>query len=198
MATQSSDKPNTPGPRVAFFGGSFNPPHIAHVLAVVYALSVEAIDEVLVVPVFRHPFAKELADFEERLEMCRLAVGWIPGARVSDVERELGGESRTLRTLEHLAAVHPDWRMRLLVGADVLADLPKWHRFDRIAEIAPPIVLGRAGVAAASAPEAVLPKISSTEIREALAAGDFDSVAPRMPAAVVDYIKRTGTYRRSP
>lgn len=206
MAAPSSDTPADPTPakdpeggrRIAFFGGSFNPPHIAHVLAVVYALSVEAIDEVLVVPVFRHPFAKELADFDARLEMCRLAVGWIPGARVSDVERELGGESRTLRTLEHLAAQHPDWKMRLLVGADVLADLPKWHRFDRIAEIAPPIVLGRAGIHAASAPEAVLPRISSTEIREAIAAGDIEAVRPRVPSVVIDYVVRNGIFRRSP
>lgn len=186
------------GHRVAFFGGSFNPPHIAHVLAVVYALSVEPIDEVLVVPVFQHPFSKELVGFDERLEMCRLAVGWIPGARVSDVERELGGESRTLRTLEHLAEAHPDWRLRLLVGADVLADLPKWHRFDRIAEIAPPIVLGRAGIDASEAPEAVLPKISSTEIREAFAAGNIAAVRSRVPSAVIEFIERNGIYRRSP
>jgi nicotinate-nucleotide adenylyltransferase len=182
---------------VAFFGGSFNPPHVAHVLAVVYALSV-TVDEVLVVPVYRHPFAKELADFEARLEMCRLAVGWIPHVRVSDVERELGGESLTLRTLEHLAVTHPEWSMRLLVGADVLADLPKWHRFDRIAEIAPPIVLGRAGTSAMGAPEAYLPKISSTEIREAFAAGDIESVRGRIPAAVVDYILENGIYRSRP
>jgi nicotinate-nucleotide adenylyltransferase len=215
MGTPSSDRPGAEaqqpaapagpgeppprgGRRIAFFGGSFNPPHIAHVLAVVYALSVEAIDEVLVVPVFQHPFSKELVDFDARLEMCRLAVGWIPGARISDVERELGGESRTLRTLEHLTATHPDWRMRLLVGADVLGDLPKWHRFDRIAEIAPPIVLGRAGINAAGAPEAVLPKISSTEIREALAADDIEAVRSRVPSAVIEYIQRNGIYRRSP
>ena len=75
--------------------------------------------------------------------MCRLAVGWLPARDVSTVEEELGGESRTLRTLEHLGAPHPELALRLLVGADVLGDLPKWHRWDRIAELAPPLVLGR-------------------------------------------------------
>ncbi|WP_437736591.1 nicotinate (nicotinamide) nucleotide adenylyltransferase [Sorangium sp. So ce1335] len=131
--------------RVAIFGGSFNPPHVAHVLAATYAIAVAPIDEVLVVPVYRHPFAKELAPYEHRLAMCHLALGWLPGVSVSTVERELGGESLTLRTLEHLAAEHPGWAMRLLVGADVLPDLPRWHRFDRIEQIAPPIVLGRSG-----------------------------------------------------
>lgn len=194
------------GRRVAIFGGSFNPPHVAHLLAAAYALSVAPIDLVLVIPVYRHPFAKELAPFEERLSMCRLALGWLPGVEVSEVERELGGESLTLRTLEHLAAVHPTWAMRLLVGADVLADLPRWHRFDRIAELAPPLVLGRVGVAPGpraslagvaeipSAPEPVLPGVSSTEIRSALAAGDLDAVRGRVPRAVLDHIAERGLY----
>ena len=94
-------------PRVAVFGGSFNPPHVGHVLGVVYALSTAPIDEVLVVPVYQHPFAKDLAPFADRLAMCRLAFGWLPRVTVSTVEEELGGESRTLRTVEHLRADHP-------------------------------------------------------------------------------------------
>ena len=182
-------------PTVALFGGSFNPPHVSHVLAAVYALSVPAVDRVLVVPVYQHPFAKELAPFEDRLEMCRLALGWVPGVEVSAVERELGGESLTLRTVEHLVVAHPDWRLRLLVGADVLADLPKWHRWDRISELAPPIVLGRAGVDDARAPEPFLPEVSSTEVRRALAAGDPDSVRMRVPAVVIRYATERGLYR---
>jgi nicotinate-nucleotide adenylyltransferase len=184
-------------PRVAVFGGSFNPPHVAHVLAVVYALEVAPIDEVLIVPVYQHPFAKELAPFEHRLAMCEAAMGWIPGAQVSDVERELGGESLTLRMLTYLGQAHPDWALRLLVGADVLADLPKWHRFDRIAAIAPPIVLGRAGVTTDQAPLPLLPQVSSTEVRDALARGDVEAVRPLLPARVLAYIEEHGLYRRA-
>jgi nicotinate-nucleotide adenylyltransferase len=198
-----------PAPRrVAIFGGSFNPVHVAHVLAVAYALSVAPIDEVLVVPVYRHPFSKELAPFEHRLAMCQLAVGWLPRVAVSTVERELGGESLTLRTLEHLAEAHPDWAMRLLVGADVLSDLPKWHRFDRISHLAPPLVLGRTGFAAPGASEqalearaklcgmdVLLPRVSSTEVRLALAAGDLEAVRWRVPRPVLDYIVAHGLYR---
>ncbi|WP_437970268.1 nicotinate (nicotinamide) nucleotide adenylyltransferase [Sorangium sp. So ce260] len=194
--------------RVAIFGGSFNPPHVAHVLAATYAISVAPIDEVLVVPVYRHPFSKELAPFEHRLAMCHLALGWLPRVSVSAVERDLGGESLTLRTLEHLAAAHPDWAMRLLVGADVLPDLPRWHRFDRIEQLAPPIVLGRSGFAAAAAErleaaaddprahlspahlrpaDVQLPRISSSEIRRAFAAGDLEAVRQRVPRAALDY-----------
>ncbi|WP_437337659.1 nicotinate (nicotinamide) nucleotide adenylyltransferase [Sorangium sp. So ce394] len=195
--------------RVAIFGGSFNPPHVAHVLAATYAISVAPIDEVLVVPVYRHPFSKELAPFEHRLAMCQLALGWLPRVSVSAVERDLGGESLTLRTLEHLAAAHPGWAMRLLVGADVLPDLPRWHRFDRIEQLAPPIVLGRSGFAATAAEpldaaadprpllrpaDVLLPQISSSEIRRAFAAGDLEAVRQRVPRAVLDYALAHGLY----
>lgn len=185
------------GPRVAIFGGSFNPPHVAHVLAAVYVLSTEPIDQVLVVPVYKHPFSKELASFEDRLEMCRRAFAWIPRVGVSPVERDLEGESLTLRTLEHLAALHPDWAMRLLIGADVVNDLPKWHRFDRIAEIAPPIIVGRAGVVVESAPEPILPRVSSTEVRDAFAHGDRVRLEKLVPRDVLSLIEERGLYRRS-
>lgn len=185
-------------PTVALFGGSFNPPHVSHLLAATWALSAVPVHKVLVVPVFQHPFAKELAPFEDRLEMCRLALGWVPGVEVSDVERRLGGESLTLRTVEHLAETHPTWRLRLLIGADVLADLPKWHRFDRIRELAPPIVLGRAGVEDARAPAAFLPQVSSTEVRAALGGGDTEAVRGRVPAAVIDYALARGLYAARP
>jgi nicotinate-nucleotide adenylyltransferase len=184
-------------PRVAIFGGSFNPPHVAHVLAAVYVLSTEPIDEVLVVPVYKHPFSKELASFDDRMEMCRRAFSWIPHVSVSAVERDLNGESLTLRTLEHLAVLHPDWSMRLLIGADVVNDLPKWHRFDRIAELAPPIIMGRAGVSADGAPEAILPRASSTEVREALVIKDLERLQKLVPREVLALIDERGIYRRN-
>jgi nicotinate-nucleotide adenylyltransferase len=188
---------------VAVYGGSFNPPHVGHVLGVVYALSTAPIDEILVVPVYRHPFAKNLAPYAERLAMCELGLGWIPHVTISTVEQELGGESLTLRTLEHLRAQNPGWALRLLVGSDVLADLPKWHRWDRIAALAPPLVMGRAGVEAASAevtwvgkPEGgILPRVSSTDIRAALAAGHVDEVRAFVPAPVLDHIAQKALYR---
>lgn len=180
---------------VAFFGGSFNPPHVGHVLAVAYALSTAPIDEVLVVPVYRHPFAKALVDYEHRRAMCELALGWLPGVRVSDVERELGGESRTLRTLQHLRDTHPRWRLRLLFGADVLADAAKWYRFDEVVALAPPVVLGRAGFAVEGAPEPVLPEVSSSEVRAELERGGADRLSSKVPARVLAYVREHGLYR---
>lgn len=179
---------------VAVYGGSFNPPHVAHVLACALVLATEDVERMLVVPTFLHPFAKELAPYEDRVAMCSAAVAGMPGVEVSRVEQELGGESRTLRTLEHLARAHADWRLRLVIGADILAEAPRWFGFEAIAKLAPPIVLGRAGVPAPGAGPALLPEVSSTRVREAIARGAWDEVRPVVPRAVVAHIRSRGLY----
>lgn len=180
---------------VAVFGGSFNPPHVAHVLAVTLTLSTHEVDRVLVVPAFRHPFAKQLAPFDDRVTMCELAMGWLPRVEVSRVEEELGGDGRTLHTLEHLRAKHPDWQLRLVIGADILGETSKWFGFDEIVKIAPPIVLGRVGIGRADAPEPLLPDVSSTEVRAKLASGNTVELASLVPRAVLAHIERRGLYR---
>jgi nicotinate-nucleotide adenylyltransferase len=181
---------------VAIFGGSFNPPHVAHVLAVTWVLACRDFERVLVIPTYQHPFAKSLTPFEDRLEMCRLAFAELAHVEVSDVERSLGGESKTVRTREHLAEAHPDWRMRLVVGADLIHELDRWTRPERVRELAPPMVLARLGVAPPPGYEdapRVLPEVSSTAIRAALSRGE--NVDDLVPRRVVSYAVAHGLYR---
>jgi len=193
------------GSRIAFFGGSFDPPHIGHVLASAYILSTQEIDRVLVAPVFQHPFSKSLTSFVDRMAMCHVAFGWLPGVEISDVEARLGGESLTLRTLEHLVVARPGDTFRLVIGSDVVADLPKWHRFDRIAELAPPLILPRALARPAMGGESpsatqVLPCVSSSEIRDAFASAPSFEVPERVralvPRHVIEHVTARGLYRR--
>ncbi len=181
-------------PVVGVFGGSFNPPHLAHVLAVAVVLARFEIARILVVPTYRHPFAKALASYDDRVKMCELAMGFLPRVEVSRVEEELGGESRTLRTIEHLRAQHPSWQLRFIMGADLVLESAKWFGFDRIAGLAPPIVLGRAGVTYDGAPPAVLPAISSTEVRTMIAEKRWDDLDPLVPRAVLEHIRARGLY----
>lgn len=183
---------------VFIFGGSFNPPHIAHLLAVAYVLATEAADQVLVVPCYQHPFNKDLAPFEHRFAMCERAMSLLPRTVVSRVEQDLGGESRTVRTLEHLHEKHPDWRMRLVMGADILLEGPRWFAFERIIELARPFILGRAGVKSEGAPPPLLPHISSSAIRQALGEGRSEELHPFVPREVLAYIEQTGLYRSVP
>jgi nicotinate-nucleotide adenylyltransferase len=167
------------GPRIAVFGGSFDPPHVGHVLLAAWALSAGGIDRLLVVPTFAHAFAKRSAPFEDRVAMARLAFSLFDPARVevSDLESRLPPPSYTVRTLEAVQAAWPDASLRLLVGSDILADLPRWREAERIEAIAPLLVGGRAGHARDGAGRRVeesvpsFPEVSSTEIRGLLAAG---------------------------
>ncbi len=182
------------GKVVGVFGGSFNPPHLAHVLAVATVLARFDVERILVVPTFRHPFAKALAPYEDRVKMCELAMGFLPRVEISRVEEELGGESRTLRTLEHLTQRHPEWNVRFIMGADLVLESAKWYGFDKIVGLAPPIVLGRVGVVYENAPPAVLPAISSTEVRGMMGAGRWDELEPIVPRLVLEHVRRHGLY----
>ena len=182
---------------LAFFGGSFNPPHVAHQMVCLYVLETQPVDEVRVVPCHRHPFDKSLAPFADRLEMCRRAMAPLGGrARGSEIEAELGGESsRTLVTLEALAAREPGTAWRLIIGADILPEREKWHRWGDIERLAPPIVVGRQGYPAPPelGPLVEVSAISSTEIRARVARGEgIDAFVPRQ---VVAWIRERGLYR---
>jgi nicotinate-nucleotide adenylyltransferase len=180
--------------RVAVFGGSFNPPHLGHVLACSLVLATEDLDRVLVIPTYQHPFAKALAPFDDRVAMCELAMGTLRGVEVSRIEEELGGESRTLRTLEHLSKEHPDWQLHLIIGADVLGEAPRWFGFDAIARLAPPIVVGRAGYDPPRPGAVLVPDVSSTHVRAAIGRGDWDEVAGLVPRRVVEYARSKRLY----
>jgi nicotinate-nucleotide adenylyltransferase len=184
---------------VALFGGSFNPPHVGHVLAASYVLSVGWVDRVLVVPVFEHALGKSLVGFEHRTEMARQAFGWLPRVEVSTIEASLGAPSRTLRTIVALEEQHPEWALRLLVGSDITHEIEKWHAFDQIESKAPPLYLQRAGSPVAKAGPGVLPEVSSTSVRGLLASARRDRPPPPelgalVPRAVLDYIWREGLF----
>lgn len=186
---------------VGLFGGSFNPPHVAHALLGLYVLETTAIDALWLVPTYRHAFGKDLASYDDRVAMSeRLATALGPRASVSRVEEEVararGGESRTLYTLEHLAVTRPELQFRLVIGADILGETAAWLGWDEVCRRAPPIVVGRGGVTpppGATVTELAMPIVSSTEVRRRLAARQ--EVADLLPAAVFRYIDERGLYR---
>ena len=183
--------------RVAVFGGSFDPPHLGHILSVAWTISAGDVDEVWVIPTWKHAFGKEHgADFDARAAMCELAFAPFAGVSVSDVERRLGGVSRTLQTLEALATEHPDVELRLLIGADVLPTTDGWHRWDDIVRLAPPLVIGREGYPEPAECPVSIPNVSSTEVRVALE--QSSDLSGLVPSAVVDYIHQRGLYREAP
>jgi nicotinate-nucleotide adenylyltransferase len=181
---------------IALFGGSFDPPHVGHLLAAALVLATEPVDELWLLPVFEHPFRKRLrGSFEQRVALCQAAVDGLglTRARVSALEAELGGEGRTVDLLEHLHRTRPGDRFALVIGSDLLAEMPQWKRFDRVRELCRLVVLQRGGhVHDLAAP--VIPEISSTLVRARLEQGlPCDGLLPR---AVLERIGREGIYRR--
>ena len=186
--------------RVALFGGSFNPPHVAHQLAALYVLETAPVDALWFVPAFEHAFGKPLVAFDDRLAMCELAAAALgPRVRVSDVERAIGGRSLTLRTVRRLIELHPEHAFSLVIGSDLQADVPSWYGADELVRTIPFVVVGRTGghrsnaESAGTAPAIAMPDVSSTAVRAALAAGQpADALVPR---AVLDYILKKGLYK---
>ncbi len=177
--------------RVALFGGSFNPPHICHTLATHWVLQTTHIDQMWWIPTYQHAFDKALASFDDRLAMCRLATADLRRVEISDVERRLGGESRTIDTVRALQEENPDIRFSLVIGADILDEVDRWKNWEGLMELVDLIVVGREGYDRQRHSDEVdleLPDISSTVIRDALARCDYSRVRSWIPRKVLAYI----------
>lgn len=182
--------------RVALLGGSFNPPHVGHLMAAQYVHATQEVDEVWLMPAYQHPFGKTLASFEHRVRMCELlceeASGWMKTSLVEQEVAEQGGSGYTVDTLTYLRERHPEMRLSLIIGSDILKDVPKWKSFDRIEQMVRVLVLYRAGYPAPGTLGPPLAEVSSTQIRDMLSRGERPSEL--VPARVLDYAHQAGLY----
>jgi nicotinate-nucleotide adenylyltransferase len=185
--------------RIGIFGGSFNPPHKAHVLVASLVLSSDLVDKILVVPCLAHPFSKDLEGFSHRMEMCRLAFGIFGDqVMVSDLEERLSGMSYTIDTLRALTSERPGDEFRLITGSDIVLEFSRWREGSEVERLAPPILLGR-GDADVPVPDGwekiwdhPLPDVSSSEIRKMILRDD--DCRRLLPAHVFLYIKENELY----
>ncbi len=176
------------------YGGSFNPPHLAHQMACLYFLEALGASEVWLLPAHMHPFGKELAPFEHRLHMCDLLAAPFAGrVVVSKAEQRPGGSGRTYDTLQHLQQTFADRRFALGIGADILGEVSKWYRWADIDAMLPVVVVGRAGYPVTAQSPLQLPAISSTELRARARAGQ--SLVGWVPLSVARYVEEHQLYR---
>lgn len=149
---------------VGFFGGSFNPPHLGHLLAAIYGLKQFELDEVWFVPAFRHRLAKELLPFDDRVKMCELLVkGMTSRLKVSTFEGDRKTDGKTLNTLLALRRKYKHHHFSLLIGSDLLKETKKWHRFKEIENRFSTLVVPRGTTTEGGI---AIPDISSREIRK--------------------------------
>ncbi|MCL2178962.1 MAG: nicotinate-nicotinamide nucleotide adenylyltransferase [Proteobacteria bacterium] len=178
---------------VALLGGSFNPPHMGHALGASFARMALGVDELWLLPAFRHPLGKVLLAFEHRLEMCRLLAGQLgPWAKAVDMEAHIGGEGRTVDLLEHLLPLYPGWHFQWLMGSDTVADLPLWKGFSRIQELVKIVVIHRLGYPLEQAIGPGLAALSSTEVRHRIERQDIPE--GWLPTTIADYVRTHRLY----
>jgi nicotinate-nucleotide adenylyltransferase len=195
--------------RIGLLGGTFNPPHIGHLVAATQAVDALELDRVLLVPVYAPPHKAIEADpgVEHRVELCRRAVVGDDRLEVSLVEAEVPGPSYTVDTLSRLHDRCPGDQLTFIVGGDMALSLPTWREPAAILELAELGVAEREGVRRTDIAERLsdldvgrvrffdMPRIdvSSSLVRRLAAAGR--PIRYLVPDAVAEYIERVGLYR---
>lgn len=192
--------------RLGIYGGTFDPPHLGHLVVASDACDALALDRVLWVPSAEHPFkrGRVRTPAATRLELVRAAVAGDPRFEACDLELRRAGPSYTVDTLREIAAARPGAELFLLVGADVLRELPAWREAHEVARLATLVVMGRGGMGtlpagspfAATAVPVTRVDISATELRGRVAAGR--SIRYLVPEAVRTLVERDGLYRGLP
>lgn len=194
--------------KTAIFGGTFNPPHNGHVAMISGIAALPQIEKVLVMPANIPPHkAGDIANANDRLNMCKLAFDGINKVELCTLEMELKGKSYTLNTLEKLNEMGIK-NLSLVIGADSLITFNKWYCYEQILNLAELLVYPRQGVdsdevlTAKTALEEkgakitllniLPPNISSTEVRENIL--NENKVNQLVPNLVAEYIKEHGLY----
>ena len=124
--------------KIGIFGGTFNPIHVVHMkVAQEYVWQLE-LDKLILVPTYipPHKRAKGLADAQDRLAMCALAISDLPKFEVSDYEIQQGGQSYTFKTLHYLKELYPDGDFYLIMGADMFLTVQDWRQPQEIYRMA--------------------------------------------------------------
>lgn len=195
-----------------FFGGTFNPPHVAHRKMLEAIAKLPEIDRVLVAPTNIPPHKEVPGMFatkEQRLFMCQLLCDGVCKALVSDIEFRREGKSYSFYTLSELKEQYGS--VAMLIGGDMVTSFTTWHRYEELLKIATFYVVRRKGTDNADFDKSVeflrskggnikvleleFPEVSSTEIRDAFA--DNQSANNLVPENIAKYISRNGLYRKA-
>jgi nicotinate-nucleotide adenylyltransferase len=188
--------------RTGVFGGTFDPPHIGHLIAAQDAREALQLDRVLFVPAAEppHKLAQAITDGGVRLRMLEAAIADNPAFEICDVELKRQGPSYTVDTLLELEQAFPGDALFLLIGADQAGEFSTWREPEIIARLATVVPLARAGVDSLPALGPLLHApvrvtridVSASEIR-----GRLESHRPiryMVPPAVEQIIREYGLY----
>ena len=190
--------------RLGVFGGTFDPPHVGHLVVAVNVRWDLGLDRVLLV-VANDPWQKsgsrEVSKADDRLALCEAAVGDLPGLEVSDLEVRRGGISYTADTLAELRHEDPERELFLIVGSDAAAGIPTWERVEEVRSLARIVVVARPGAVEGHPPagwdwwrvETPRLEVSSTDLRARVA--EHRPLDYLLTPPVIEAIEERGLYR---
>ena len=189
--------------RLGILGGSFDPPHVGHLLAAVDAVETLSLDHLVWVPAAIQPLkvGRASASPQQRLAMVRRLIGDDSRFSTDSIEIDREGLSYTVETLDTLARKHPSAERFFLIGADAVSSFSAWREPDRIARLARLVVLQRPGTTLAGDAlpgdpillQTRLVDVSSTEIRERVRTGK--TIVGFVPESVAEFIATERLYR---
>lgn len=187
--------------KLGVFGGTFDPPHVGHLIAAQDALITLDLDRVLFVPARTPPHKqhKSVTPAPVRLRMLVEATAGDERFEVSDIELRREGPSYTVDTLRALRSAHPQSELYLLLGVDQVREFGTWREPQTILQLAHLAMLARGGVEEVPSTDIVVQcvpvtrvDISSTMIRKRVAAGQ--SITYLVPASVEKIVAAEGLY----
>lgn len=166
--------------RLGILGGTFDPPHVGHLLAAGSAIERLGLDRVVLIPARRQPLkvSQEITSGPDRLAMCRRLAECDPRLSVDPIELDREGLSFTVDTLREYRRARPDAELFLLLGEDAAATFPQWREPEAIAALATIVVLTRVGGEAPAAAGPAMTRlatrrveVSASEVRARVRAG---------------------------
>lgn len=134
--------------RIGLFGGTFDPPHVGHLVTAVnvgHALSLDLVILMVANLPWQKEGSRELTDAADRLAMVEAAVADVPGIVAGRTEIDAGGPSYTADTLARLAAEHPGAALFTIMGADAAAGLLSWDRYEEVIASSTLVAVDRPG-----------------------------------------------------
>ncbi|MFB5662134.1 nicotinate-nucleotide adenylyltransferase [Alteribacillus sp. HJP-4] len=190
--------------RIGLLGGTFDPPHQAHLIIAQEAMTVHNLDEVWFIPVSTppHKVRSQLVSGVDRLEMTRLLIQDNARFFISDIELNRRGLSYTVDTVRELRERYPGKEYFFIIGADMAEQLNTWENIEELKTLITFIVSGRPGYAAQIKGsegilhlDAPLLDISSTDLRSRIT--NKQNIRYLVPDAVRHYIEERGLYEQT-
>ncbi|MEK7819285.1 MAG: nicotinate (nicotinamide) nucleotide adenylyltransferase [Bacteroidota bacterium] len=186
--------------KIAIYGGSFNPPHNAHLEIAKKSIELLSIDKVIFVPTNISPHKIEnenIVSGIQRLEMLSLLIGLTKKIEISDYEIQNHGISYTIETLKYFSKIFPTDELFLIIGEDNLTDLNSWKDILEIKKLVKYIVVPRDNEELKNSSDCIILNIkpidiSSSKTRKYILEGKDTS--KMIPSDVNDFIKKNKLY----